>query len=59
MNISIYIIFQIQTATSKTMHNKTKAGEEERFLLDFEVFISKQKTVFSKEIDISYVLIMQ
>lgn len=37
---------QIQTATSKTMHNKTKAGEEERFLLDFEVFISKQKTVF-------------
>lgn len=48
-------IFQIKTATSKTMHNETKGEKTETFLLDFKVFVSKQKAVFSKKIDASYV----
>lgn len=44
-------IFQIDTATSKTMHSETRGEETDTFLLDFEVFVSKQNAVFSKIID--------
>lgn len=52
-------MFQIQTAASKTMQNETKAGKTDMFVLDFEEFISRQKSVFSKTIDILNILINQ
>lgn len=47
-------VLQIKTATSKSMHSETREEVTDSFLLDFEVFVSKQNTVFSK---IIYVLI--
>lgn len=46
-------VLQIKTATSKSIHSETREVTDS-FLLDFEVFVSKQNTVFSK---IIYVLI--
>lgn len=47
---------QVQTAASKTMQNETKAGKTDMFLLDFEEFISRQKSVFSMPVPIAVIV---
>uniref|UniRef100_A0A8W8NQX3 TRPM SLOG domain-containing protein n=1 Tax=Magallana gigas TaxID=29159 RepID=A0A8W8NQX3_MAGGI len=47
---------RIQTAASKTMQNETKAGKTDMFLLDFEEFISRQKSVFNMPVPIAVIV---
>lgn len=47
---------QIKTATSKSMHSETREEVTDSFLLDFEVFVSKQNTVFSMPVPIAIIV---
>lgn len=47
---------QIKTATSKSIHSETREEVTDSFLLDFEVFVSKQNTVFSMPVPIAIIV---